>query len=338
MSAAGKPKATILVIDDEQIIHESVRRILEEEGYLVEGAMRVDQALDCLARQSYDIVLTDLMMPDRNGMEAVRAVATNHPDTGVVMFTGFATVDSAVESMKFGALDYLPKPFTPEELVSVTERALQQVQKKRRDKEIELLYGDAEKAIKSSLDLQEVLRLICTSVVGLFKVKGACVLIYNKKDQSLDVASHYGLSEEYVQKGILNSEKSVSEIFQSGQPILIGEKDFDSSLNYPENARSEGIASILSIPLKLDMTILGVLRIYSAQERFFDNDEMTLLMKFADQAARALENAMAYESVRRDIDGLKKSIPRSSGASTAPEIKVTNQVGWVNDIFHKFDK
>ena len=114
MKATGKPKATILVIDDEQIVQESVRRILEEEGYEIDGAMRVDQALDLLARRAYDIVLTDLMMPDKSGMEAVQAVATNHPETGVVMFTGFATVDSAVESMKLGALDYLPKPFTPE--------------------------------------------------------------------------------------------------------------------------------------------------------------------------------------------------------------------------------
>ncbi len=75
MNVRGKPKATILVIDDEQIVHESVQRILVEEGYEVEGALRVDQALDLLAKGSYDLVLTDLMMPDRSGMDAVEAVA-----------------------------------------------------------------------------------------------------------------------------------------------------------------------------------------------------------------------------------------------------------------------
>lgn len=337
MNATGKPKATILVIDDEQIIHESVRRILEEEGYMIEGAMRVDQALDLLSKQSYDIVLTDLMMPERNGMEAVDAVARDHPNTGVVVFTGFATVDSAVESMKLGALDYLPKPFTPEELLEVTARALEKVRKKRHDEEIERLYTDAEKAIKSSLDLQEVLRLICTSVVSLFKAKGASVLIHKKKDQTLEIASHYGLSDEYVQKGALDSQKSVSEIFQSEQPVLIEEADFDSNLHYPEKARTEGIASILSIPLKLDKTILGVLRIYSAEKRTFDEEEMGLLMKFAHQGVRALENAMAYESVRKDIDGLKKNIPVPV-AVRSPELRVKNEVGWVNEIFHKFEK
>ncbi len=337
MNATGKPKATILVIDDEQIVQESVRRILEEEGYKIDGAMRVDQALDLLARRPYDIVLTDLMMPDKSGMEAVQAVAENHPDTGVVMFTGFATVDSAVESMKLGALDYLPKPFTPEELLEVTERALDKVRKKRRDREIEKLYSDAEKAIKSSLDLKEVLRLICTSVVGLFKVKGASLLIHRKKDQVLEVASYYGLSEEYVGKGILDSEKSVSAIFQSEKAVLIEEADFDASLQYPEKARAEGIASILSIPMKLDTTVLGILRIYSGEKRSFDDDEIALLTKFAEQGVRALENAMAYESVRKDIDGLKKNVPGLK-VERAPDLLVTNEHQWVNEIFHKFEQ
>src|SRR5208283_3687040 len=91
MNVRGKPKATILVIDDEQIVHESVQRILVEEGYEVQGALRVEQALDLLAKGSYDLVLTDLMMPDRSGMDAIEAVARDHPHTGVVMFTGFAT-------------------------------------------------------------------------------------------------------------------------------------------------------------------------------------------------------------------------------------------------------
>ncbi|MGC8657656.1 MAG: response regulator [Desulfomonilaceae bacterium] len=337
MNGAGNPKAAILVIDDEQIVHESVRRILEDEGYKIDGAMRVDQALGLLSKHSYDIVLTDLMMPDKSGMEAVQAIAENHPLTGVVMFTGFATVDSAVESMKLGALDYLPKPFTPEELVAVIERALEKVTKKRRDKEIESLYTDAEMAIKSSLDLKEVLRLICTSVAGLFNVKGASLLINRQTEQTLEMACSCGLSDEYLQKGALDSAKSVPEIFRSDGPIIIEDSDFDTSLQYADAARSEGIVSILSIPMKMDKNVLGVLRIYSAEKRSFDEDEIALLTKFAEQGVKAIENAMAYESVKRDIDGLKKSAPALQG-DRPEELHVTKEFKWVKDIFHKFEQ
>ncbi|MGB6064355.1 MAG: response regulator [Desulfomonilaceae bacterium] len=309
MNARGKPKATILVIDDEQIVHESVQRILEEEGYQVEGAFRVDQALDMLGEGSYDLVLTDLMMPDRSGMDAVEAVARDHPHAGVVMFTGYATVDSAVASMKLGALDYLPKPFTPEELLEVTEKALAKTRKARRDREIEQTYAEAEKALTSSLDLKELLNLICASVVRLFKVKGSSLLMYRKKDQTLEIASSFGLSDQYLQKGLMNSSKSIAEVLESGQPLLIDESDFDAKLQYPAEAKKEGIVSLLSVPLKLGDAVLGFLRIYSSEKRSFDSEEMNLLVKFAEQGARAIENAMSYERVRTDIEGMKKSIP-----------------------------
>ncbi len=308
MNSRSRPKHSILVIDDEQIVHDSVRRILEQEGYLVDGAFRVDQALEKLATQDFDLVLTDLMMPDRSGMEVVESVARHHPNTGLVMFTGFATVDSAVQSMKLGALDYLPKPFTPDELLSVLERALGKTLKLRRDREIEETYGEAEKALRSSLDLKEILNLICTSVVRLFSAKGSAVMLQTKS-QSLEIAASCGLSEAYLTKGILDSSKSISEVFATGQPVFIEESGFDASLHYPEEARKEGIASITSVPLQLDGAILGFLRIYKADRGKLDNEEMDLLTKFAEQAARALENAISYEKVRGDIQAMKKYIP-----------------------------
>jgi DNA-binding response OmpR family regulator len=309
MKAEEKPKAAILVIDDEQIVHESVMRILEDEGYLVHSALRVDKALDLLSKESYDLVLTDLMMPDRSGMEAVEAVARDHPDAGVVMFTGFATVDSAVQSMKLGALDYLPKPFTPEELIKVIERALEKVRKGRRDREIEEQYAEAELALKSSLDLKEILGLVVNSVVRLFNIKGASVLLYRKKDEQLELAASSGLSDDYVQKGAIDSSKSIASVFHSGEPIQINESDFGASLHYPAEARKEGIASIVSVPLKIEGNILGFLRVYSTETLSLTLDQMELLVKFAEQGARALENAMSYEKVRKDIEGMKKYIP-----------------------------
>ncbi len=309
MNSRGKPKAAILVIDDEQIVHESVGRILQDEGYDVDGAYRVDEALEKLAKRSYELVLTDLMMPDRSGMEVVEAVARDHPDTGLVMFTGYATVDSAVQSMKLGALDYLPKPFTPDELIEVLDRALKKTRKFRQDREIEQTYAEAESALRSSLDLKEILNLICASVVRLFDVKASAVLMLRKKDNALEIASSSGLSEEYLQKGILDSTKSIPEGLETGRPVFIDESEFDASLHYPKEARKEGISSIISVPLQLQDTVLGFLRIYSAEKRTLDNEEMDLLVKFAEQGARALENAISYEKVRGDIDSMKKYTP-----------------------------
>jgi YesN/AraC family two-component response regulator len=308
MSALKKPKARVLVVDDERIVHDSVGRILAGEGYEMDSALRVDDALDLLSKHSYDVVLTDLMMPDDSGMKAVEAVARDHPDCGVVMFTGFATVESAVESMKLGALDYLPKPFTPEELIEVLNRALGKTLKARRDREIVETYTEAEKALRSSLDLKEILNLISSSVVQLLKVKGSCVYI-RKPDQTLEMASSKGLSEEYLAKGVLTTAESVPEVFEEGQSVIINADEFDLRLQYPEEARKEGIAFIMSVPLKLEDAILGLLRIYGSEQKSLTEDESDILSKFADQCARAIENAMAYEKVRKDVEGIKQYIP-----------------------------
>jgi transcriptional regulator with GAF, ATPase, and Fis domain len=249
------------------------------------------------------------MIPEKSGMEAVKAIARDYPDMGVVMFTGFPTVDSAVESMKLGSLDYLPKPFTPDELLAVVERSLERIHKIRRERELEDLYAEAEKAIQSSLELKEILNSINENVVRLFKVKGSSLLILNKKNQSLQLASSTGLSEGYLQKGSIDATKSVPEVLQSSEPVVVQADQFESRLQYPEEARREGISTILSCPLKVQEKISGILRLYSPQPRSFSGEELDLLRKFAEQAARAIENALAYGKVRDDLEALQKYVP-----------------------------
>jgi DNA-binding response OmpR family regulator len=303
-------QARILVIDDELIVHQSVSRILSEEGYLVDGALRVDEALEKLGQTAYDLVLTDLMIPEKSGMEAVKAVARDHPDLGVVMFTGYPNVESAVESMKLGSLDYLPKPFTPDELVQVVKRSLDKVHRSRRERELERLYDEAERAIRSSLELKEILQTINENVVKLFQVKGSSLLLLNKKKRTLDLVSSAGLSEAYLSKGLIDATKSVPEVLESDRTVVIEESQFDSHLQYPEAARQEGIRSILSLPLKVRDTVPGILRLYSEQPGAFQTGTLQLLDKFADQAARAIENALAYAKVRQDLEELQKYVPK----------------------------
>ncbi|AFM22994.1 response regulator [Desulfomonile tiedjei] len=311
MNATRDLHATILVVDDEQIVHESIQRILDQDGHRVISAMRVDQALQELEKKHFDLALTDLKMPGTGGMEVVRAIAENHPDMGVVVFTGFPTVDSAIESMKLGALDYLPKPFTPEELLQVTRNALQKIEKLKKEREMEKIYAEAEKALKASLDLREIFDLICSSVSRLFNVTGSAVLMFRKKDQTLELAASCGLSEMYVRKGALDSSRSIAEAMKSGRAVLVQESEFDLNLQYPDEARNEKFSSVLSIPLKLEDSVFGFLRLYSTETRTFSDDELDLLMKFAEQATRALENAMTYERVRTEIEELKKYLPQT---------------------------
>jgi len=128
------PKANILVIDDELIVLESCNRILSEDGYNVQAVQIGKVGLQRLRKGNFDIVITDLKMPDISGMEVLKRIMKYHPDMAVVIITGYSTVETAVEAMKLGAYDYIPKPFTPEELEEAMSKAMEK--KKHYDKKL----------------------------------------------------------------------------------------------------------------------------------------------------------------------------------------------------------
>ncbi|MEW5794778.1 MAG: response regulator [Candidatus Zixiibacteriota bacterium] len=117
----------ILTIDDEQIVLDSVQKHLKRENYELLFALSARDALAKLDKQSVDIVLTDLMMPEIDGLEFLELIKKRSPQTPVIMITGYATISSALQATNLGAFDYIAKPFTKAELLSVVNRAAQLV-------------------------------------------------------------------------------------------------------------------------------------------------------------------------------------------------------------------
>ena len=116
-------KLKVLAIDDEAIVLESVRRVLGD--FEVDLAQSSRQGLDWAISRDYDLVLTDIRMPEIGGMRILRDIKRAKPAVPVVIFTGYATVQSAVQAMKLGAADYIEKPFTPDMLLATVEKALE---------------------------------------------------------------------------------------------------------------------------------------------------------------------------------------------------------------------
>jgi CheY-like chemotaxis protein len=118
------PRARILAVDDEPVVLDSFRKILVLAGFSVDTVESGPEALSLVRERGYDFVFTDLKMPGMDGIEVVRAVKHLRPDADVAVITGYATIESAVETMKDGAVDYVQKPFTEDELVAFANRLL----------------------------------------------------------------------------------------------------------------------------------------------------------------------------------------------------------------------
>ncbi len=118
------PKAKILCVDDENVILDSFRKILVLDGYSIDTVNSGPEALNLIKSHHYDFVFTDLKMPEMDGVEVTKSIKFLRPDIDVIIITGYATVETAVDCMKLGAMDYVQKPFTEDELLEFTKKSL----------------------------------------------------------------------------------------------------------------------------------------------------------------------------------------------------------------------
>jgi CheY-like chemotaxis protein/glycine cleavage system H lipoate-binding protein len=126
-------RANVLVVDDEEIVCNSCRKILSRAGHNVQTALNGREALRRVEEDKYDVLIADWKMPEIDGMEVLRIVKKNHPDMVVIMITGHPSVESAVQAMRLGVSNYVPKPLSPDQLTQALRKALQERKSGRTD-------------------------------------------------------------------------------------------------------------------------------------------------------------------------------------------------------------
>jgi len=215
--------ARILIVDDEEIIIRSCRRILGDGDYEVDSSQDGLDALRKVDDGHFDVIILDIMMPGMDGLEVLQRVKEAHPDIAVVMVTGLSQIDTAVRAMKLGAFDYLPKPFDPDELKLVVERALERQRLLQENlnlrSEVSSKYR-FENIIGSSPGMQGVYRLIAqvaptnstvllTGESGTGKELSARAIHYNslRKDAPFVAVDCNSLSENLLESELFGHVK-----------------------------------------------------------------------------------------------------------------------------------
>ena len=117
-------EGNVLVVDDEQIVLRSCERILSAEGYYVETSLSVRNALELLEKNIYDLLITDIMMPEMGGIDFIKQVRAKNPDINVIIMTGFPSQENIREALSLRIVDYLPKPLSPAVLVEAAKKAV----------------------------------------------------------------------------------------------------------------------------------------------------------------------------------------------------------------------
>ena len=239
--------ARILVVDDEEIVIRSCLRILEGNGYEIDVAHDGHDALRKVESNTYDVMILDIMMPNLGGLEVLRRVKETHPDIDVIMITGLSQIDTAVQAMKLGAFDYISKPFEPDELKLVVQRARERRQLLQENLNLKSAVSSKyrfDNIIGSSPPMQAVYRLVAqcaptsstvllTGESGTGKELIARAIHYNslRKDKPFVAVDCNSLSENLLESelfghvkgaftGAVTSKKGMFEVAGSGSLFL----------------------------------------------------------------------------------------------------------------------
>jgi len=290
----------ILVVDDDSFARTLCRQILEEEdGFEVVEAQSVDEGLEVISEGGVDLVISDLVMPDKTGIDMVEILRLEHPGLGVILITGHGTVESAVKAIKVGAVDYIRKPLNPAEFKIVVSRALEQSHLVDENRELRnsLKLYDASSRISKTIEIEELYQIIfdlMTKETGA--TRGFLYVVDQEQGESniilsegFDVEENEGLDRKIFEE--LQEELAhLSEPFIPNHPLT-------TAVNYRNS--SDPVQSSLFIPLKNKNELVGAVVFFDTKRTgVFGKEALRVGSFLSEHASTALENAMLYSQAK----------------------------------------
>lgn len=291
----------ILVVDDEEYICEIIREMLSGEGYRIHTICDPIKALDFIKHCHVDLVLTDLIMGKKSGVDVLNQTMKFHPDGVVILMTGHPTIENAVTVLRSGAYDYLVKPFSMDTLRAVIKRGLEKQRLFRENinlKETVSLYKISE-AMGSTIRLDFLLNLILETAIKELGADMASVLLWDEKENRLISRASLGVPQEMLNSGLLQGEDEICKwVIRNGRPRVFEKEELNEqhlALHLRKN-----IGSVLVHPLMARGKVIGTLILVRLEGRVspFTTGQLHCLSIIASKAASAIENSRLYEELK----------------------------------------
>jgi response regulator RpfG family c-di-GMP phosphodiesterase len=305
----GMNKSRILVVDDELTIRKTIQKRLEREGYEVTSVDNAKDALQLFQENSFDTVISDIRMEEMDGLELLKNLQRQRRDVPIIMVTGAPSLDTAQESIKEGAYDYITKPIERDILINTVERALEkkrlndQLREYQQNLELKVreqtkrlfdIYKFANKL--NSLDtLENVVNYVVDFVADLMYSKRVSIMLLDQKGEYLTIKGHTGLDEQITRNTrIKKGEPIAGKVLETGKPMIVD----DISSVKAESDRYSEYKSFISFPLmqvalKSNDTPLGIINVTNRfGDQPFTREDLENLDFIAHTASVAINNQL----------------------------------------------
>lgn len=289
----------ILVIDDEQGMRELLSFALENRGYKVTVAENGAEALEKVKAEKFHLIISDIMMPQMDGLTFLEKTKEIDPAVEVIITTGYGTIENAVAAMKKGAYDFVIKPFNVEEMYLLIERALE----KRNMKALIGLY-EASRAIHSAVHSDTLFNVVADLLQKVLNADQAAVLLFNDQRKTV-FSSCRGIEAEETSRFHFAAAEGIAQLPAKDVREAFLLEDLRS---YPELSETEkwGIQAALVCPLIWQNQFLGILSLIRQhnKDNFTASDVQSATI-FATEVSLAVQNAGLYKSLEQKLKELE---------------------------------
>jgi putative nucleotidyltransferase with HDIG domain len=295
-------KERILVIDDEDFILQLARDILTKSNYEVRTISDGREGVRLLESRNFDLLLTDIRMPDISGLDVIKHVRTANKEIPIIIITGHGTLETAVNALRLGAQGFLLKPFTPAELRAAVADALEKTRLLKENIKLRTLMPlfEFSRDIISETDPRRLLNLIAETALEEVHADSACICLINEETGKFELCEESGMSGGVIRDFMDNEVEKVAKLISSGKSALI----LDSGVTLPDGSKEVAPTGDKSqrvyVPLSIRDNIAGILLVGRSSGQYpFSPSEVEFISVLSGQAAAAIENARLYEKLKQ---------------------------------------
>jgi len=318
-------RSRILVVDDELTVRKSIQKRLEREGYEVISTDNAKDALQIFQENSFDTVISDIRMEEMDGLELLNRLQSQRRDIPIIMVTGAPSLDTAQESIKAGAYDYITKPIEREILTNTVKRALE---KKRLNDQIREYQRNLELKVKeqtktlfaiykfanqlNSMDcLEDVVNAVVNFVADFMFSKRVSIMLLDEKGEYLTIKGHTGLDGEIVRKTRIKMGEAIAgKVLETGKAIIVD----DIGSMKTESDRYSEYKSFMSFPLmqvalKSNHLSLGIINVTNRfGDQPYTKEDLENLDFIAHTASVAINNQLKSIEIEKSYFRTMKAL------------------------------
>lgn len=301
----------ILIVEDDKDVRDFCIDVLKKKPYNLKIANKCADAIKMAESEAFDLILTDILLPDMNGLELLQRVKKTRHDVSAIIITGYGSAENAINSLKLGVQGFLVKPFTSYELLESIDEILEKSRLAKENMRLKLLFPlfEVTRSYLADFNLHRFLKTVVAVAKRETKADTVSIMLLDEEKQELTIEAALGLSPRVIE----SSKRKVGEklsgwVAKEGKPLVMIDESAVEPWITEAFIKKDKVSSSICMPLINKKKVIGVLNLSKKRgNKPFTRADVELAGVLCGQAAIAIANLKLYTEVVKKQEELEKT-------------------------------